>query len=70
MHDGFHAVALIGLLSRDRGLGGENLSGGCANGTPRNWFIAPIALGKSVAFPMIAPDSTVTVGAGYPLEQP
>jgi hypothetical protein len=70
MQAGFHAVALRGCSKRAAGgFGGENRSGGDANGTPRNWFTNPRALGKEVVFPMTRPALMVAVGASWALEE-
>jgi hypothetical protein len=43
-------------------IGGENLSGGAANGTPRNWLTVAVAKAMEVVVPINTPDARVTSG--------
>lgn len=69
MHAGLKSVALTDSWKGSAARGGENLSGGDAKGTPRNWCTSPSACGSEVDFPTMTPASTVAVGASYPEEE-
>lgn len=43
-------------------MGGENLSGGAANGMPKNWLTVAVADGIEVVVPITMPDARVTSG--------
>lgn len=43
-------------------MGGENLFGGAANGTPRNWFTVAVANAIEVVVPITIPEARVACG--------
>jgi hypothetical protein len=63
MHAGFHCVVSNGSFHGLGGAGGLNRSGGdCANGMPRNWLTAAVAVGTDTTVPTMTPASIVAVG--------
>lgn len=59
IHEGFHFVATRGCGQAVAAVGGENLTGDAAKGTPRNLFTVAVAEGKEVVVPIRTPDATV-----------
>jgi hypothetical protein len=56
-------VVSNGFFHGFAGAGGLNRSGGdWANGMPRNWLTAAVAVGTDTAVPTITPASIVAVG--------